>query len=95
MQADAAKAKAGSNGHTILGWGVLLGFHILWVGHLVDDRTNIILTGVHVITYGPIAIRYVIFEPPPYRFGNMPKRAAIRAQMTGLFRFPSNPHNAT
>jgi hypothetical protein len=62
----------------------------------VNDHTNIIPTGVHVITYGPIAIRYVIFEPPPYRSGNMPKRADIRAQMTKVFqRFSSNPHNAT
>jgi hypothetical protein len=85
MQADVAKAKAGSNGHTILGSGVLLGFYILWVGHPVDDCTNIIPTGVHVITYGPIVIRYVIFEPLPYRSGNMLKRAAIRAQMTKAF----------
>jgi hypothetical protein len=48
----------------------------------VDNRTNIIPTGVHVITdNAPLLFGTLPLLPPPYCSGYMPKRAAIRAQM--------------
>jgi hypothetical protein len=63
----------------------------------MDNRTNIIPAGVHVITdTAPLLFGTLFLLPPPCRSGYMSKRVAIRAQMTKVFqRFPSDPHNDT
>lgn len=84
--------KASEKLESYSGWGVLLGCEVPGNGRPVEDYTNSIPSGVHVIEdLASIAIRYIFLLPPPYAPQKMPARAVIRAQMMEAFqRFPAD-----